>query len=81
MVGMVPDANPTKILLRATVGLTAHATAYRYPGTARIPQAPGAAAIEDHLANVQRALDAVSAGLGVELGTPHAVATRPHPMR
>lgn len=81
MVTMVPDENPTKSLLRATVSLTAYATAYRYPGTARIPQSPGAAAIEDHLSDVQRALDAVSAGLGVDLGMPDAVATRPQPMR
>lgn len=81
MVTMVPDGNPTKALLRATVGLAAYATAYRYPGTARIPQSPSAAAIEDHLADVQRALDAVSAGLGVDLDMPDPVATRPQPMR
>lgn len=81
MVAMVPDGNPTKALLRATVGLAAFATAYRYPGTARIPQSPSDAALDDHLSDVQRALDAVSLGLGVDLGMPDAVATRPHPMR
>lgn len=81
MLSMVPDANPTKALLAATVGLAAYATAYRYPGTARIPQAPNAAAMNAHLADVQTALDAVSTGLGVDLGVPDGVATRPHPIR
>ena len=39
MVAMVPDGNPTKALLRATVGLAAFATAYRYPGTSELPRA------------------------------------------
>lgn len=77
MVAMVPDPNPTKALLRATVHLAAYATAYRYPGTARIPQSPSIEAIEDQPSNVQRALDAVSTGLGVDLSKLDAVATDP----
>ena len=42
LVAMIPDANPTKPLLKATVSLTAYATTYRYPGTSRIQPSPSA---------------------------------------
>jgi hypothetical protein len=68
MVDMVPDDNPLKPLLAATVPLAAYATTYRYPTTSRIPPTPSAQTLEAHLSNVEAALDAAAAALGVDLG-------------
>jgi HEPN domain-containing protein len=81
MVGMVPDVNPLKTRLAATVPLAAYATSYRYPTTSRVPQAPDQEVLNGHLTAVQAALDGALGAFGVDLANPSAVATRQGPLR
>ncbi|MBK7395927.1 MAG: HEPN domain-containing protein [Myxococcales bacterium] len=82
MVDAIPDANPLKAPLREIEFLTAYATSYRYPtSSGRVLKAPSAVQLGVAFAKVAAVLAQAATGLGVDLDTRDAPATRCRPFR
>lgn len=82
MVGMIPDENPLKPLLRAVEQLAAYATTFRYPTpTGRISAAPSTTEFNRMATAVEEALLAASKSFGVDLLNPDTPASLRGPIR
>ena len=81
MVNAIPDVNPLKAQLTGLAPLAAYATAYRYPTSARVPAAPGAKELEEHLTGVDAMLTLLLGRFGVDATNAAAIATKPQPIR
>lgn len=81
MVDLLPEANPLKPQLGRLTPLAAYATTYRYPTSARVPPAPAAAALQEHLKQLDETLREATRRFGVDLTDAASSARTPQPIR
>ena len=81
MIALLPDANPIKAQLALLSPLAAYATTYRYPTSARVPAAPAAHELAEHLQRLDAVLTEVSRRFAVDLDQVGTPAGRPQPIR